>query len=1587
MNLSSSDEDYSPRKLALRQLANYTTAACQKMPSLADVKKQRTTLEHLYFMAEKAIADQDLHVLNSVMSSIDDPFAKLVEMYSESISAAPNDGIRLKFENELRNVNKDIDNLFARVREFTHLQNPKTWSSNQCKDSELPDSRRERAESEVVSLSGSIRSKRSYASSKTSICSKGSVHMAKAQVKRERARIALQRTEAKQRIEDEKRKIEHENQILEAKFDLQEAEAEAAVWENLSVVDDAGSSRSSSDIFIRSGVQKEATAVVTSRTVEHEQQPERNVTNQQVVSQSSPIATTKPAVSPKQDVVSSSNDDSVNSGFSQQSADFALNTDSNNEHNISKPLVTDTDKFAQSIARAFGEAMHAPKLEYLTFSGNPIDYYIFKKNFETNIDAKAPTDALKLAFLLHQCKGKAKSLIQHCSIFEPEVGYAKAKDILHKKFGDSDVVTEAFKEQLHRCSNIKPDDHAALQDYALLMRKCVLVLGKLDSLGEMNTSDRIIDFASKLPYSSQKGWERKAVKIKNNTGKKAQIWDLADFIEEEADIAGSNTAKSLNIRRREDKPQQKRQSTRKSTTYTVKTEDVKATSHVQSPAILKCKCCSFSHLLSKCEKFNSKSIEERVKFLKEIGFCFNCLRGGHLVKDCKSQYTCSVKGCGRRHHTLLHLNTKKLENEENANFKKNDDKQSSIQKNVTTAVQANSNACKSSMYTYRNILPVRIRANNVEVETYALVDIGSDTTFCETSLIEELGLTGKQRTVEINTLGQRPVMHDGVVVNLTVASIDDAEEIFIENVMSIDKIPVQPNPIPSEEELKLLPHLQELNLRKIKNKNVSLLIGTDCPYAHHVLEVRTGNKKQPFAQKSPLGWSIIGPSVNMPSTHKIHVNFVKSDMLLEEEIRRTWYTDFEDEIGDLTFPTSKEDRHVLNFLKSSVEHFDGHFTIPLPWRPGTQLPSGSRALAERRLEYLHKRLSKNDDLREKYTEKMQEYITKGFAKKLSQEEDIPAGPVWYLCHHPVCTANKPKVRIVFDCAAIYKGVSLNDTLMPGPDLVSSLIGVLTQFRKGRIALVADIEAMFHQIKVKKEDCNALRFLWWPNGDILKKAELYFMERHIFGACSSPCIASFCLKETGKRFGHEFDKRICEIIENGFYVDDCLTSSDSDEDAINTKTQLCNLMKKGGFNLTKWISNSSTVMANIPESEHTKSVKELDLHEPRKERVLGVFWNVDADAFQFRSTVPKLKTYTRRTILSAVNSLFDPLGMLAPVILVAKMLQQEIIEKGFGWDEVITEDNIKDWDTWFKQLTDLEYISIPRCFKPQEFGNIKHCEIHHFSDASSFGYGVVSYLRLVDENNQIHCSFLCGKAKVAPPRAESIPRLELVAAVLAVKADKWLRLKLNYSDCESVFWTDSSAVRQSICNPRKRFRTFVANRLAKIHRQSKPSQWRQVPSKINPADDASRGLSLKTLINKSRWLLAPEFLWKTEDSWPRNSEDKTDLPDEFQPIERKKVATIIASDIDTIDNFIKSFSDLQRLKIATAWVLRYKSFLRNHNSVTTRNITVEEMQYAEQALVKYVQQQNYKSVIDNLSDKSEIGDRKARHEMKKAEHQC
>ena len=181
----------------------------------------------------------------------------------------------------------------------------------------------------------------------------------------------------------------------------------------------------------------------------------------------------------------------------------------------------------------------------------------------------------------------------------------------------------------------------------------------------------------------------------------------------------------------------------------------------------------------------------------------------------------------------------------------------------------------------------------------------------------------------------------------------------------------------------------------------------------------------------------------------------------------------------------------------------------------------------------------------------------------------------------------------------------------------------------------------------------------------------------------------------------------------------------------------------------------------------------------------------------------------------------------------------------------------------EDLQRLEQLSVDRCLKPPSFGKVVSVQLHHFSDASQQGYCAVSYLRFLDDKDAVHCSFVMGKARTALLNTVTIPRLELSAAVVALRLDKIIQKEIDIPVDESLFWTDSMCVISYIRNNDKRFHTFVANRIAIIQDATSPSQWRYVNSEGNPADDASRGLTLDSIIFKNRWINGPDFLWEPE----------------------------------------------------------------------------------------------------------------------------
>jgi hypothetical protein len=265
--------------------------------------------------------------------------------------------------------------------------------------------------------------------------------------------------------------------------------------------------------------------------------------------------------------------------------------------------------------------------------------------------------------------------------------------------------------------------------------------------------------------------------------------------------------------------------------------------------------------------------------------------------------------------------------------------------------------------------------------------------------------------------------------------------------------------------------------------------------------------------------------------------------------------------------------------------------------------------------------------------------------------------------------SKTNIRIVFDGAAKFHGTALNEHLMQGHDLTNSLTGVLMRFRREPVALTADIKAMFHQVKVPKEDQSALRFLWWPDGDTHLEPTDYAMTRHVFGLRSSPSCAAFALRQTADDHKASFSEEAVEYVHRNFYVDDLQLSLKSTKDASTIMQELRSMLSLGGFELVKWMSNDKAVLSTMPSDLRAPHVRTLDTAADALPctKTLRVGWNADADTFQFKiATSPGIAT--KRCILSTIAAIYDPLGFVSPVVLEGKQILQELTCKGLGWDQ-------------------------------------------------------------------------------------------------------------------------------------------------------------------------------------------------------------------------------------------------------------------------------------------------------------------------------
>ena len=1334
----------------------------------------------------------------------------------------------------------------------------------------------------------------------------------------------------------------------------------------------------------------------------------------------------------------------------------------------------------EEIAQALHQVVSAPKVEYMRFDGNPMKYVSFMHNFETCLEKDNPNNSRRLQLLIQHCYGKAREAIESCVNLPVEEGYYVAKNTLRENFGKPHIIAKAHIKKLENLPHLKQADGQSLLEFARHLEVAERTLTGMgpEYVSDLNHTNTLRELNRKLPLFMRVKWTECAGRI-IESGQRPRFVDFLQFLKQRATLVNNEFGEDLNCSPSKDKEKSKGRDGRnrpphKFTTMATGARNDRSSQHKSSQgtngAKQGCSVCSNQHGVWRCGKYKGLPYQDKMKIVQENSLCIKCLNGGHYARICpKTNFKCQKEGCNKEHNTLLHpppsepdgggTSQNQLDREGlRLNTMDGSNSETSYQDGVTVtaATGAGERVCLS-------VVPLKVQVKGSDVppvETYALLDSGSEVTLCHEHLQEKLGVSGPRLNFTLSGMtGSTRV--EGQLLDIVVSSMDETVSVELSNVRTVKQMPISSDCIAKKGDLTRWPHLCNIELQELEVGEVMLVIGLkEKPNLFLPLEYKAGGEDEPIAVRYSLGWTVIGPVGGQKDDPSRLANFtrtiessivydnvpvlrdeqvcpspIKVGMLneqldnddsgqvfneqftdelagqkdanwlllskieceirneeLNQQLERLWKTDFENSEGETRVCASLEDKRALEVMERTLKMVDGHYQIALPWRYDPPYLPNNRVVAERRGLLLKKRLLRDEALREKYKATMTDYIEKGHAERIPEEElEVNDRPVWYLPHHPVIHPLKPdKVRVVYDCAAKYGGTSLNQQLLPGPDQTNQLVGVLSRFRQESVGVVADIEGMFHQMLVEPKDCDVLRFLWWPNGDLSGEMEEYRMVKHLFGATSSPSIANFCLQKTAESHGKEFEADTVETVKRNMYVDDLMKSKSSAEEAIVLVSQLRELLARGGFRLTKWYSNEREVLATIPESERAKSVVNLDLEKLPTETALGLKWNIEEDKFVWEVSEKMLQRVsqepvTRRGIVSAVYSLFDPLGFIAPYAMKAKLLLQTLSRKRLGWDDTLEETDKEQWKRWLDDLPKLHQIQVDRCFKPQGFGEIKEVELHLFSDASRQGYAAVAYLRLKDVANQVHCAFVMGKARLAPIREISIPRLELTAAVISVRLSKIIREELDMTIDRVCYWSDSTSVLKCINNESKRFHTFESNRLTVIRNGSKPSEWRYVNRDDNPADDGSKGLKIDTMLRNDRWLKGPKFLWEGESHWPKMIKTPV-LKDDDVEVRKEAQIYVSAVQSNVLDDLTSYYSCWWKLKCSIAWLLRYKQYLqmkvllRKNASITSGSsaksremqlmnsghLTVAEFQVAEREIFKRVQQVAFPEVIEVLS---------------------
>ena len=1124
----------------------------------------------------------------------------------------------------------------------------------------------------------------------------------------------------------------------------------------------------------------------------------------------------------------------------------------------------------QTISKTFRKSV--PIVKPFIFDGEPEQWLDWIGLFNATINSTDMTNSEKMTHLQKLVSGDAKSLIRGygCN----GAMYDAALQRLENDFGNPTKIVTSFLRRLDAISGPNLRHTRSYKDLANFLQTMVDTFTTLGFQHDLHSTTNVQTVLSKLPTPCRLEWNR--YNLQCNIRQPSLI-DLNNWFNKYAEacsdlpsnnnnnntrnIISSNSYNSSNTQgsssnghTHQHGPSDHRANQNHRNQQRSQQQHKSGQKDQRRDFCPEKRNCQY---LGKCHHFIAMNPKDRLQHARDLQLCFNCL-SPHKFADCQSTQTCRTDGCSKKHHTLLHNSSTY-----NSTTQRETANRNSRQHEDTTNCSTSISRRKSTRHI--PTLPITISHGKHRVHAYAMLDCGSKLTLLKSSIA--LQLKPDLQLDDTIQLNQALTSSDTASTKMTIAigpynqqkqpfQLNDIDVIMDWNLSQFN--PELVNSICQRNE-----PLQHIRIATLPSKEIGIIIG--CDFAELVTPSEVIHSKQnvPIGWKTPLGWSLCGRD-NAATPNDVNtINFTTDDTLFRHVAE--WIK--LDAEGISTDQRSlSTDKEALRILESSTTRLpNGHYEVGMLWKSGQQLPN-NRWLAKKQLDSLLQRLKRNTEMAQKYQETIDTDLQKGFIVKVDDSHEDSTGK-WYLPHHPVTNINKPgKVRRVLNASSICKGVSLNSNLLTGPDLLTNLTGIVMRFREDQIAISADIEAMFMQVFVSPEDQPYLRFLWKDNTG---QPATFQYTRHIFGATDSPCVACYATRQCAKDNADKYPA-LEQITKRNIYMDDLYKAVSTPTEVTQLMNDLQKMFSLGGFNLTKWTSNSQQFLTTVNEN-HLENNDSLTKKERPLERVLGVKWKPDTDVFLVEAkkfhAIDK-KDLTQRKLLKFASSIFDPLGITMPLTIRLRQSLQLAWSNGPQWDKPLNMEHLTDLNDWIDKRSPFNDICLPRTyFKPET--KILETQLHVFSDASELALASVAYLRIRYDDDTTELKFVIGKARVAPISRMTIPNLELQAATNGAKLSRFIKEQHDIRIDSTTLWTDSTTVLHWINSPNQRHRIFIANRLNFIMDSTSPLDWRYVPSKDNPADDGTRGYKACDMTTDSRWIKGPDFLLRPSSDWPNH----------------------------------------------------------------------------------------------------------------------